>query len=83
MKDLRAPWPVIRFGLWIWVAVVTIAMALGPLTTSKRYLVVGGLAAAIVVAVGVLLRLGRKPWPLIVITQTSVLTGSISTRESR
>ncbi|MDO9378778.1 MAG: DUF3488 and transglutaminase-like domain-containing protein [Nocardioidaceae bacterium] len=72
MNDTRT-WPVVRLALWTWVAVMGAVVALGPLSESQRFLVVGGLAAALVIAVGVVLRVVGLPWPLTALVQVVVL----------
>jgi len=57
----RRAWPRARTALWVWVAVIGIAITLGPLVQSMRYVLLGAVTAAVVLGTSVALRVLRVP----------------------
>ncbi|MEJ7756392.1 MAG: hypothetical protein WKF83_08740 [Nocardioidaceae bacterium] len=57
----RRAWPHTRTALWVWVAVIGIAITLGPLVQSMRYVLLGAVTAAVVLGTSVALRVLRVP----------------------
>jgi len=63
-----------RVTLWAWLATVGASAMVWPLVEDHTYLVHGGGGAAVVTAVGAVLRARRLPWPVILLVQLATLT---------
>lgn len=66
-------WVALRFGVWVWVAVLGASIAIAPLLSTMYFVVPGALLAAIVVLTGALLRAVPVPWPFVGLAQFLVL----------
>jgi transglutaminase-like putative cysteine protease len=62
----------VRMTFWAWLATLGAAVMLAPLTESKRFLIVGGAGAALVVATGALLRARRAHLVLVLLAEIIV-----------
>jgi len=62
----------VRVTFWAWLATLGAAAMLAPLTESKRYLIVGGVGAALVSATGALLRARRAHLVIVLLAELVV-----------